>query len=478
MAELRRRRDEVSAAADLVELRLDSVGVPDVAGALEGRTKPAIVTCRPAWEGGGFTGAEEERKRLLGQALAGGAEYVDLEWRARFDDLLQLTHGRRVVLSAHEFDRLPDDLEARAGAMRATGAEVVKLAVPASRLSDCIVLRDLGTRLAKDGAVVVIAMGERGLVSRVLPERFGSAWTYAGAIAGVGQVTPRALVGEYRYAAIGPETALYGLVGSPIGHSVSPAMHNAAFRSVGRDAVYLPFPAADADDFVAFARAFDVRGASVTIPFKVALFERVDEAFAVARRIGAINTICRENGRLLGGNTDAAGLLHPLQAAGVQLRGMRTAILGAGGAARAATVALAGSGAEVTVHARSAEAAGAVARLAAAQVGGWPPAPGSWDLLVNCTPVGMHPRSDETPLPAAALTGQVVYDLIYNPRHTRLLREARLAGCRTIGGLEMLVAQAEEQFEWWTGLQAPAGVMRAAAIDRLAEFTADEDYVA
>jgi shikimate dehydrogenase len=240
--------------------------------------------------------------------------------------------------------------------------------------------------------------------------------------------------------------------------------------------VYLPFPAADADDFVTFGRAFGVRGASVTIPFKVALCDRVDEADAVARRIGAINTIREIDGLWLGGNTDAAAFLRPLRDR-VPLSGTRVAVLGAGGSARAVVAALAGTDARVSVHARNRERAREVALTAAGTVGPLPPEPGSWDLLVNCTPVGMFPHVDATPIESAALTGRFVYDLIYNPATTRLLREAAAAGCQTIGGLEMLVAQAVEQFEWWTGVKPPAGVMREAALKRLAEFMRNENHV-
>jgi len=257
---------------------------------------------------------------------------------------------------------------------------------------------------------------------------------------------------------------------------VSPAMHNAAFAAAHVNAVYLPFPAVGAKDFVRFGKALGVNGASVTVPFKVALFEDVDEVYAVARRVGAINTIRVTDGRWIGGNTDVSAFLEALRN-GVPLANTRAAVLGAGGAARAVAVALASSGGVVRIHARNRGQAEDVAALTSATAGPWPPEPGSWDLLVNCTPIGMHPYVDETPIDAAALSGACVYDLVYNPPTTRLLREAALAGCQTIGGLEMLVAQAHEQYRWWTGARAPSGVMRKAALRRLAEFMRDENHV-
>jgi shikimate dehydrogenase len=247
-------------------------------------------------------------------------------------------------------------------------------------------------------------------------------------------------------------------------------MHNAAFAAAEVDAVYLPLPAADADDFMTFGRALDVRGASVTIPYKVALFDRVEAVDAIAREAGALNTISSRNGRWEGRNTDGVGFLRPLDERGVSLRASRVSILGAGGAARSVAMAARSRGASVTVHARDSRQAAAIAAIAAGRAGEWPPAPGSWDVLVNCTPIGMHPHSGESPLPAASLRSGLVYDLVYNPLETQLLRDAAAAGCGTIHGIDMLVGQAIEQFLWWTGIRPDPAVMREAAIARLSEF--------
>ena len=474
-AELRQKRDAVP-DADLIELRLDTVSDPSVAGALAGRKRPVIVTCRPAWEGGSFTGSEEERKRILGDAINLGAEYIDIEWRARFDDLLAQTGGRRIVLSTHDHHSLPIDLTARVHAMRSTGAEVIKIAAQMTSLSDCVALLDLGAQTGKQSGLVLIGMGPYGFATRVLAGRFGSAWTYAGALREIGQISAQSLLKDYHFRSVTDTTEIYGVAGGHVHNSVSPAMHNAAFRAARVDAVYLPFSAVDAADFTRFGRALGISGASVTIPLKVTMFDAVDEVYAVARRIGAINTIRSEKGRWVAGNTDASGFLEPLQDR-VALNGLRASVLGAGGAARAVTVALASSGCSVTLHARSRLQAEHTAMLTSVALGPWPPEPGSWDLLINCTPVGMYPRVDETPVPADQLTGRYVYDLVYNPSVTRLLREAEARGCQTIGGLDMLVAQAREQFHWWVGTNPRTGVMREAALKRLAEFARDENYL-
>lgn len=466
MVELRARRDQV-AGADLIELRLDTVSDPSAAGALEGRRLPVIVTCRSRSEGGQFGGAEEERWRILSEAQRLGADYVDVEWKANFYELIERRRGRGIVISHHAFDGVPGDLEARVKAMRATGAEVVKVAVMARRLSDNLPLINIAR--FQTAPFVGLAMGEAGLPSRVLAARFRSSWTYAGDAVAPGQIPPARLLNEFAFARLNEQTALYGVVGRPVMHSVSPAMHNAAFRSIGLDAVYLPLAAADFDDFLNFADGLAVAGASVTAPFKLAAFESAVDLDEMSQRVQSVNTLSRREGQWVGCNTDVAGFLAPLR--DVTLRGLRATVLGAGGAARAVSVALATSGAKVTIAGRRAERARFVAARIGATACDWPPADGSWDLLVNATPVGTAPDVSDSPLPGARFGGHLVYDLVYNPLETRLLREARAAGCRTIGGLAMLVAQAQRQFEWWTGEAIDPLVMRDAAMDALSAKT-------
>ncbi len=240
-------------------------------------------------------------------------------------------------------------------------------------------------------------------------------------------------------------------------HSLSPLLHNAAFAALDLNAVYVPLQASDVNDFVTFARAVGLAGASVTAPYKVDMLSKVDDVEPLARRVGAINTIVVRNERWEGANTDVDGFLAPL-AGRLTLKGTRATVLGAGGAARSVVVALASQGAAITISARRPDAAAAVAGLAGGQVGTWPPRPGSWDVLVNATPA-----TDGLEVDRFDLDGGIVFDLVYLPEETPLLRAARAAGCLAIGGIEMLVAQAERQFELWTGQRPPAGLMRAAA---------------
>ena len=463
VGELRRKRDAAE-GADLVELRLDHLDRPDGHAALEGRRRPAVVTCRPAWEGGQFRGSEEERQRLLEAAVSAGAEFVDVEAAASFaPDIMRLRRGRGVVLSSHVFGGVPTDLRERAAAMRSSGAEVIKIAVEARGVSDMLPLFDLADRLREerpDGHVIV-AMGAPGVASRVLAAKLRNRWTYAGDGVAPGQLPAERLLHDFRFRRVACGAALYGVAGNPVSHSLSPVMHNAGFAELGIDAVYVPLEASSADDFVAFARGAGLAGASVTAPFKVALMSAVDEVEPLARRVGAINTIVVRDGRWIGANTDVEGFLAPLRGR-IAVRGTRASVLGAGGAARGVAIALADEGAAVTICARRTEEARRIADLVGGRVGEFPPRAGSWDVLINATPAGTGPGG-ENPIAGAALDGEMVFDLVYSPPETRLLADARAAGCLTIGGLEMLVAQAERQFELWTGHRPPAGLFLKAA---------------
>ena len=463
-AELRARRDEASYAngADLVELRLDTVRDLDLEGALADRTRPVLVSCRPVWEGGRFRGSEEERHSILRRALVLGADWVDLEWRGGFEALIAERGGRNIVVSMHDFDGTPSDLEERYRAMRGTGAEVVKLAVRSRSAGDVVRLLRLG-RARQPERLVLVGMGPAGVPTRLLPAHFGSCWTYAGDGVAPGQVCLSDMVHRYRFKQTSASTAVYGVAGAPIGHSLSPSMHNAGFEAAGLDAVYVPFEATGADDLMTLADALGVAGLSVTAPFKESILDHVGNVDALGRQVGAVNTVRADPEGWVGLNTDVPGFLAPLDARG-DVCGVRSTVLGAGGSARAVAVALASRGSAVTVCARRPERAAVVARLAGGTVGTLPPRPGSWDLLVNTTPVGTAPGMTATPVPAESLCGgRTVYDLVYNPGRTRLLREAAAAGCETIGGLDMLVAQAVRQFEWWSGSRPSDELFRTAA---------------
>jgi 3-dehydroquinate dehydratase/shikimate dehydrogenase len=264
MAQLLAARNAASGVGvDMLELRLDCVKDLAVEGALHGRRGPVIATCGPTWEGGRFDGSEETRRQLLERALAAGADYVDVEFKAlrpaqggsRFDDFVRANRSR-VVLSSHDFTGVPADLCTRAGAMRATGAAVIKVAVTAARLSDTLPLREL----AKQGDAVVIGMGDAGVPSRLLATRFGSRWTYGGNGVAPGQIPAARMIDQFRFRAITEQTSVYGLAGAAVLTSAIPATRNAAFAAAGVDAVCVPLPAADPVDIQTFADALGIIG--------------------------------------------------------------------------------------------------------------------------------------------------------------------------------------------------------------------------
>jgi 3-dehydroquinate dehydratase / shikimate dehydrogenase len=461
--ELVARRRAAEPLADMVELRLDGVKDIDVAAALEGRTRPAIVTVRHRSEGGRFAGSEEDRIRLLTDALGAGAEFVDVEWRTGSGALIR-SQPQRTVLSLHDFDGVPDDLTQQLHAMERTGAAVLKIAVTPHRLGDLSQLLRIQTRVP-DRRIVVIGMGSRGIATRVLAARFGSVWMYAGAEPDTGQLTAGELLDDFRFRSVTRDTAVYGIAGAPLAHSLSNVMHNRGFREVALDAVYLPFESEDWKEIENAAGLFAVCGLSVTAPLKNEAFRAATVSDALTRRVRAANTLKRSDSGWEARNTDVPGFMAPL--AGASLRGKRATVLGAGGAARAVVAAFTDAGATVTVSARRPRCAADLASAFGVKTVEWPPPRGSWDLLVNTTPVGRAPRTDATPIEAADVGGEIVYDLNYNPPITQLLRDARAAGSRTIGGLDMLVAQAELQFEWWTGRLPRPGLFRSVALERL-----------
>jgi 3-dehydroquinate dehydratase/shikimate dehydrogenase len=464
--DIRRARVAAEATADLVELRVDSMERPDAAAALDGHTKPAIVTCRPLREGGMFDGPEEDRLRVLADAHARGAEFIDLEWDAVKAPVMQARAGRGVIVSRHVFDCTPQNAAAMLDHLRGQGGEVAKLAAMIERISD---LRTLLQAVRADRASVLIGMGSGGTATRVLAGRYGSRWTYAGNGVAPGQIPAARLLDEFRFRRIRPDAAVYGVLGRPVSQSLSPAMHNAGFAALGMNAVYVPFETRDLDDLRAFGADIGLRGLSVTIPFKQTIVPLLDEVAPGARAAGAVNTIAIQGSRWIGSNADGDGFLEPLRARRLDVRALRVVVLGAGGAARGVGLALRRAGAHVAVSARRADAAESVAHAVGAETTAWPPPPGSWDLLVNATPVGSRAEPG-TPFDGP-FDGRLVYDLVYDPDPTDLMQRAARAGVETIGGLAMLVAQAERQFEIWTGQRPPAGLFAEAAASAIRHRT-------
>jgi 3-dehydroquinate dehydratase/shikimate dehydrogenase len=495
-AGLRPSIERAAEVGDIVELRLDCLepheldaARPQLRAILETSDRPFLITYRPKEQGGGVESSLEERAAFwrevplcLGEAAVRVPAFVDLEL-----DLLESPHAESldalfekftVICSHHDFQETPADLERIYERMARTRAPVAKLATRANSITDSITLMKLLERGRREGrGVIAVSMGAAGTLTRVLAPAFGAFLTYGSLDAeqatAPGQLDARELRDLYRVHELSDKTAITGIVGSPVAHSLSPHLHNTAFASLGLDAVYLSFEVENLPDFVkrmAHPRTrelrWNLRGLSVTAPHKRAIIPHLDFVAPNAARIGAINTVVISDDRGLEGfNTDADASVVPLNEL-IELRGARVAVLGAGGAARALLWALGERGARATVFARDISRARAVteefgadfARLEGASFEGF-------DVVANTTPLGTRGKSEsETPAAGSQLRGaRVAYDLVYHPAETRFLREARAAGCATVGGLGMLVAQAEEQFRLWTGRVPPPGVMQAAA---------------
>jgi 3-dehydroquinate dehydratase / shikimate dehydrogenase len=319
--------------------------------------------------------------------------------------------------------------------------------------------------------VIAVPMGAVALPTRVLAVREGSALAYAPVenATAPGQVSLDAMAHLYRADELRRKTHVYGVIGDPIGHSLSPVLQNAGLQARKMDAVFLPFLVRDLKDFLAAVGLLGIAGFSVTIPHKQAILRHLDDCDPMAAAIGAVNTVVlRGSGKLYGYNTDYVGVLRALERR-IPLRGSRTLIFGAGGAARAVAFALAESGAAVCVCARRTEQAKALARA----VGGEAVERHRlrrefFDAIVNATPVGMYPRTEQSPLKAHELNCRLVFDLIYRPRITKLMQIAARRGIETVSGVEMFVAQGTAQWEIWTGERAPESAMRRAVLRALA----------
>ena len=457
--------------ADIIELRLDCVQQLDfeIEPFVKKLSRPVILTFRPSEQGGYRVLGRPERAafwtRDLEPDLLCDIE-EDLVSTASFD-------WPRVIVSHHDFTGVPDDLEEIYVRLAATPARIVKIAVNANQITDCIRVFHLLDRANNEQReLIAIAMGNAGVATRILGPSRGAYLTYGSledeSATAPGQVNARQLRSVYRIDEIDRETMICGLVGLPVMHSVSPHMHNAAFATAGVNGVYLPLEVRDIESFLRRmihpkTRELDwnVRGLSITAPHKSSVMELLDWIEPDAREIGAVNTIVVEGHGLHGYNTDVYGLIEPLRERLGALKDLRVAVIGAGGAARAAVWALKRAQANVTLFARAPIKASSMSQdfdvpcesLSQASFAGY-------DVVINATP--------ETPAVAEQLAGAgLVYDLIYNPLETEFLNQASAAGCQTLGGLPMLVAQARLQFQLWTGTTPPANVMYDAAIAAL-----------
>ena len=427
------------AGADYIEVRLDHLKDPRQAehARWDRFPVPVIATCRGVDRGGRFPGSISEEAKILDTAVANGAKFVDIDYQ----------HARKfgaaeVIASYHNFDHTPPDLDSIIEQACAGSAQIAKVATHVNRWADN---RRIFEALSRkwDKPLIATGMGELGQITRIAGPSRGGFLSYAFSTreSAPGQISLKEMLDVYKFRRVTKSTKLLGVLGMPVAHSKSPVLHNRAFEKSRLDFVYMKFPANDLDDFFENAPHCGIEGFSVTIPHKVAIIPFLARLGQEASKIGAVNTVSRAPDGWVGDNTDIYGARTALRSAGFKPAGMKVIILGRGGGAKAAEAAV--------------EGAAEVIRLSRAD--DMKSNTFDCDLLINATPVGMFPNVDES-LAEGKIDASVVFDMVYNPPVTKLLRDAESQGKTIIRGGIMLAAQAARQFEIWTGRPAPAEV--------------------
>jgi 3-dehydroquinate dehydratase/shikimate dehydrogenase len=457
--------------AKLVELRLDYInGTVNLKRLLADKPCPVVITCRREQDGGRWEGTEEERIMLMRSAIVTGVDYVDLE-----EDVAKLIPrygATKRIIGVHDFQQTPGDLPGVVKRLKDLDADIVKLATMANSPHDN--LRMLETMRDADFPVVGMCMGEIGTPSRILAGKFGAPFAYATfhheRSLAPGQLSYRQMTDIYRYDEIGAETEVYGVIADPIGQDVSPRMFNVAFGESGVDKVYLPFrvPAEEIDEFLADCLRLGIRGLSVMAPHHGAIIPKLTKIDGAVRGIGATNAVVFRDADLIGYNTQYRAAMDCVDAmVGSRpdkspLSGRSALVLGAGELAKATAFGLLRRGANVAIANRTYERGETLAKQLGCSVLAWDKRHSITPyVLVNATPVGMHPNVDETPYDKRHLRpSMIVLETVYNPEQTLFVKEAREQHCRVLTGVEMFVRQAAVQFRHFTGLEPPMDRMR------------------
>lgn len=493
-ADLIERAESLVRDNPFLEFRLDyltqpAAALPKLKHFLDLHPEANIVaTCRRAVNGGKFKGSVQAQLDILLKAAAAGFQLVDIEIQSaqdlKRDQLANLKDRVGVILSYHDF-KATKKLDERFAEMVELPADFYKVVATATSLHDNVVMMKFLQANSGKYDMVALCMGEQGIISRVLGVRAGSIFTFGSAARGEetapGQVTASELRDTYRMDMVEASTQVYGVAGDPISHSLSPVMMNAAFRRETVNAVFLGLHAKNIEDLLSCVNDIPIRGMSITMPFKEAIVPLLSNSDPLTKQIGACNTVVRsQDGKLYGFNTDVAGIVGPLEQR-MSLSGKRILVIGAGGAARAAVFALKARNAEVFVVNRTPERAQSLARQAKAKaVKRADLVKTSFDVIINATPIGMN-GNRQSPLEEKELNCQYLFDLVYNPAETKLVKMAKAKGLQTIPGLEMFVHQGARQFEIWTGKPAPvaemAYVVTKALERRAAEAPAVEEPV-
>jgi 3-dehydroquinate dehydratase/shikimate dehydrogenase len=485
-AELFQKADVVVRENSFIEFRLDYLSKPLLALSklktfVEYHPEALIIgTCRRAGNGGKFRGSIAAQVEVLAKAANTGCHLVDLELESaehlKPADFARLRRSANLILSFHDF-RGTKKLEETLAKMRKYPADFFKVVGTANSLNDNVIMMKFLEQHSHAHSLVGICMGEQGIISRVLGVRAGSQFTFAAASPGEetapGQIAARTLRETYRIDQVDAATRVYGVVGDPVAHSLSPVMLNTAFRRENVNAVYLALHAKTLEDLLACVRNIPINGLSVTMPYKEGILRHLDKTDPLTAKIGACNTVVRsQDGKLYGFNTDVAGIVRPLEMR-MRLPGVKVLVLGAGGSARAAVFGLKERGADVYILNRTPGPAQTLAKQARAKaINRAMLKKLAFDVLINATPVGMHGNRDPLPLSEQEFQAKVFFDLVYNPAETKMVRLARAKGIHVILGSEMFVQQGARQFEIWTNKPAPLMDMQRVVDFALAQSAA------
>jgi 3-dehydroquinate dehydratase / shikimate dehydrogenase len=472
-SELLEKADRLTRDNPFLEFRLDYLAKPALAlskvkNFLEMHPGITVIaTCRRVANGGRFRGSIASQLEILAKAAAAGCQLMDVELqtaqKCKPEQLQKLRARAGLILSYHDF-RGTKNLDETLEKMRPYPADYYKVVSTATTLSDNVSMIQFLGREGDNQSIIGVCMGEQGIISRVLGVRAGSVFTFAALGAGEetapGQISAQELRSIYRIDQVDAATRVYGVAGDPIGHSLSPAIMNAAFRRENVNAVYLGLHAKTLKDLLKCVREVPIHGLSITMPYKEAILPYLDNTDSHTTKIGACNTVVRaQDGKLYGFNTDTSGVVRPLERRLSTLQGAKILVLGAGGGARAAVFGLAERGSEVFILNRSMEPAKKLARRAHARsIKRADLKKHVFDVIINATPVGMG-NTKESPLQEKEINARYVFDMIYDPLETRLLQMAKQRGAQIIPGIEMFVHQAARQFEIWSGKPAPQDEM-------------------
>ena len=462
---------------EVIEFRLDymqEMELIKLKNFISRRKKPMIITCRKGSEGGFSNIDDTERIALLMKSIEFNADYIDIEYSSNKNSIKKIIENKKntkIIISYHNLKETPKNLKIIFNNIKNLSPDFIKIVTNANSVTDNFRIFHLIKEASREKRrIIAFCMGSYGQFSRILSPMLGSKITYAsvenGKESAIGQLTTEESTNIYRIKKLNKNTKILGLVGNPVEHSCSHIMHNAAFGKLGINAVYLKFKVDKLKEFIQYFRKLNILGFSVTIPHKIEVMKYLDDIDKRAKSIGAVNTIVFKNKKLIGYDTDCYGAMQALKEK-TQIRNKNVAVLGAGGSSRALVYGLIENNANVTILNRTMEKAKSIADNFNCNYDSLNELDNiNYDILINTTPLGMYPNADCSPVPVSSIKNDtVVFDIVFNPYKTKLLRYAEKKGCTIIPGIEMLINGAVLQFKLWTGKDAPEGLMREKVMD-------------